>query len=62
MLSNVSRAAVRRSACGAYCCGARRTLVTPSGADRASVVDLPSTFQDDGHFTPRSGMQYNQIT
>lgn len=36
--------------------GSRRGFVQPSGADRASVVDLPSTYQHDGHFAPRSGM------
>ncbi|THH06716.1 hypothetical protein EW145_g3894 [Phellinidium pouzarii] len=56
MLSNIARTAVRRSARSVSACGSRRSLVTPSGADRASVVDLPSTFQDDGHFTPRSDM------
>ncbi|KAL5511373.1 NFS1 [Sanghuangporus vaninii] len=56
MLSNISKAAFRRSARRVVCCGARRSLVTPSSADRASVVDLPSTFQDDGHFTPRADM------
>ncbi|KAH8117071.1 cysteine desulfurase NFS1 [Phellopilus nigrolimitatus] len=56
MLSNVSRTTVRRSARCVHACGSQRTLVTPSSADRASVVDLPSTFQDDGHFTPRSDM------
>jgi hypothetical protein len=33
----------------------RRAFVQPSVADRARVVDVPSTYQDDGHFTPRSG-------
>jgi len=33
----------------------RRTLVQPSGADRASVVDVPSTYQDDNLFSPRPG-------
>ena len=66
MLANTSRTAVRRSARAIVSRSARRTLVTPSSADRASVVDLPSTFQDDGHFTPRSGMltvlMHNGIT
>ena len=55
MLSNASKAAARRRVLSASCSGARRHLITPSGADRASIVDLPSTFKDDGHFTPRSG-------
>ena len=33
----------------------KRTLVQPSGADRASVVDVPSTYQDDNLFSPRPG-------
>ena len=33
----------------------RRTLVQPSGADRASVVDVPSTYQDDNLLSPRPG-------
>jgi hypothetical protein len=33
----------------------RRTYVQPSGADRASVVDVPSAFQDESHFAPRTG-------
>ena len=33
----------------------KRTLVQPSGADRASVVDVPSTYQDDNLFGPRPG-------
>jgi hypothetical protein len=32
-----------------------RAFVQPSGADRASLVDVPSTYQDEGHFTPRQG-------
>jgi cysteine desulfurase len=34
---------------------AHRGFVQPSGADRASVVDIPSTYQDEGYFSPRSG-------
>ncbi|KAF9652924.1 cysteine desulfurase NFS1 [Thelephora ganbajun] len=34
----------------------RRTLVQPSGADRASIVDVPSTYQDDNLFSPRPDM------
>ena len=33
----------------------RRTLVQPSGADRASLVDVPSTYQDDNLLSPRPG-------
>jgi len=30
--------------------------VQPSAADRASVVDVPSTYKDESHFTPRTDM------
>jgi cysteine desulfurase len=64
MLSRVSRTAVCRTAAKPnnakpLLAGARRGLVQPSAADRASVVDLPSTYQDESHFTPRSGTQYS---
>lgn len=56
MLSRVPRSAVRRSVTRAPSVVApRRGLVQPSNADRASVVDLPATYQDEAHFTPRSG-------
>ncbi|KAF9052827.1 cysteine desulfurase NFS1 [Panaeolus papilionaceus] len=35
---------------------ARRAFVQPSGADRASVVDVPSAYQEDNHFSPRPDM------
>ncbi|KIJ16979.1 hypothetical protein PAXINDRAFT_168408 [Paxillus involutus ATCC 200175] len=35
--------------------GAQRGLVQPSGADRASVVDVPPSYKE-GHFTPRLDM------
>ncbi|KAJ6618859.1 pyridoxal phosphate-dependent transferase [Mycena sp. CBHHK59/15] len=60
MLSRISRRAVCRTtekkAGLAIVGGSRRRLVQPSGADRASVVDLPSTYHDESHFTPRSDM------
>jgi len=61
MLSSLSRSAARRTASAklsvsAPVIGSRRGFVQPSGADRASVVDLPSTYQHDGHFAPRSDM------
>jgi len=34
----------------------RRSLVQPSVADRASVVDIPSTYQDDNLLSPRPDM------
>jgi hypothetical protein len=40
------------------CVKNRRAFVQPSGADRASLVDVPSTYQDEGHFTPRPGNGY----
>lgn len=40
------------------CVKNRRAFVQPSGADRASLVDVPSTYQDEGHFTPRPGNRY----
>ncbi|KAF7322377.1 tRNA splicing protein [Mycena chlorophos] len=60
MLSSVSRAAARRAATKqtqlALAAGSRRSLVQPSGPDRASVVDLPATYTDESHFTPRADM------
>ncbi|KAI0928955.1 hypothetical protein AcV7_008709 [Taiwanofungus camphoratus] len=52
----VSRVALRSSASRLTPKEARRTLVQPSGADRASVVDVPSTYEGDEHFTPRADM------
>ena len=40
------------------CVKNRRAFVQPSGADRASLVDVPSTYQDESHFTPRPGNRY----
>ena len=37
---------------------AKRTYVQPSGADRASVVDIPSVYQDESHFAPRAGTRH----
>jgi hypothetical protein len=39
----------------------RRTYVQPSGADRASVVDVPSAFQDESHFAPRTGESFRLV-
>lgn len=60
MLSRLSRNAARRTSSAkskglTIPSGSRRGLVQPSGADRASVVDLPATYKDESHFTPRSG-------
>ncbi|KII88138.1 hypothetical protein PLICRDRAFT_175778 [Plicaturopsis crispa FD-325 SS-3] len=57
MLSRFSRNAIRKAALKprtATAC-AKRTFVTPTGADRASIVDVPSTYEGDD-FTPRSDM------
>ncbi|TFK54651.1 cysteine desulfurase [Heliocybe sulcata] len=59
MLSRLSRNSLPRNAIRASSKAtrqARRTFVQPSGADRASVVDVPSTYQDDNLYTPRPDM------
>ncbi|KAJ7286298.1 pyridoxal phosphate-dependent transferase [Mycena rebaudengoi] len=60
MLSRISRRAVctakAKKGGAILSMGARRGLVQPSSADRASVVDLPATYHDESHFTPRSDM------
>ncbi|KAJ3876564.1 pyridoxal phosphate-dependent transferase [Lentinula edodes] len=61
MLSRISRAASRGASSSkvqnpAHACWSRRGIVQPSGAERASVVDLPATYKDESHFTPRSDM------
>jgi cysteine desulfurase len=52
------RAALRKSHLTSVLTSAKRTYVQPSGADRASVVDIPSTYQDESHFAPRAGNCY----
>lgn len=54
--SSVRRAAFRPSSLRAATLTARRTYVQPSGADRASIVDVPSTYQEDAFFAPREGI------
>ncbi|KAF9013949.1 cysteine desulfurase NFS1 [Cyathus striatus] len=58
MLSRLPQNAVRRAAVkpAISVFQARRGLVQPSGADRASVVDVPSTYKDENHFSPRADM------
>jgi cysteine desulfurase len=62
MLGRVSRnvickaGGVKSCTPGLAVTGLRRKYVQPSSADRASVVDVPPTYQDEGHFTPRSDM------
>ncbi|CCM04710.1 uncharacterized protein FIBRA_06897 [Fibroporia radiculosa] len=53
---SVSRSALRASSAKLAIKNARRTLVQPSGADRASVVDVPSSYEGDEHFTPSADM------
>jgi len=58
MLGRLARTASRQTGLDRLVAGyqARRSFVQPSGADRASVVDVPSTYKDEGHFTPRAGL------
>lgn len=60
MLARLTRTAARKTATKYVAAGyqARRSFVQPSGADRASVVDVPSTYKDESHFTPRAGAVY----
>jgi cysteine desulfurase len=61
MLSRLSKHAARHVTAAqttysaVFASGSRRGLVQPSGADRAKVMDLPATYRDESHFTPRSG-------
>jgi cysteine desulfurase len=59
MLSRFSRYILRKNSQANYnlakAATTRRTFVQPSGADRANVVDIPSAYQEDGHFSPQSG-------
>lgn len=57
MLSRISSNAVRRAAFTTQKLAPlqARAFVQPSGADRASVVDVPQAYQEDGVFTPRAG-------
>ena len=50
------RAALRKSHLTFALASPKRAYVQPSGADRASVVDVPSTYQDESHFAPRAGI------
>jgi hypothetical protein len=58
MLSSIRRSALHaakaRAAVSAVSVKSR-SLIQPSGADRASVVDVPSSYQDDNLFSPRAG-------
>ncbi|EGN95648.1 hypothetical protein SERLA73DRAFT_186789 [Serpula lacrymans var. lacrymans S7.3] len=58
MFSRISRSATQatvRNTVKRTAVSARRTFVQPSGADRASIVDVPSSY-DDGHFAPSPDM------
>ncbi|KAH9945840.1 cysteine desulfurase NFS1 [Epithele typhae] len=50
------RSAIRSSAARVSVKDAHRSFVQPSGADRASVVDVPSSYQEDTAFSPRGDM------
>nr|VWO94837.1 Nitrogen fixation protein NifS [Ganoderma boninense] len=50
------RSALRSSVARVPVKDARRSFVQPSGADRASVVDVPSAYQEDTAFSPRVDM------
>ncbi|KAI0053910.1 cysteine desulfurase NFS1 [Auriscalpium vulgare] len=61
MLSRASRSLARRASRARPnllppIVASQRSYVQPSGADRASVVDIPATYHDDNHFTPRGDM------
>lgn len=51
----LSRSALRSTASRVVVKDVRRSFVQPSGADRASVVDVPSSYQEDTAFAPRVG-------
>ena len=65
MLSRLSQNVFRRvralKASASTPTAAARGFVQPSGADRASVVDVPSTYQDESHFSPRSGRHTDAV-
>ncbi|KAI0647369.1 cysteine desulfurase NFS1 [Trametes meyenii] len=52
----LSRSALRSAVGRVAVKDARRAFVQPSGADRASVVDVPSSYQEDTAFAPRVDM------
>jgi len=52
------RAILRRPHLTPVLSTAKRAYVQPSGADRASVVDIPSAYQDESHFAPRAGTRH----
>ncbi|TFK76356.1 cysteine desulfurase NFS1 [Pluteus cervinus] len=56
MLSRFTKITPLRSSVKAALAAPRRGLIQPSGAERASVIDVPSSYQDEAHFTPRSDM------
>ncbi|KAF7778619.1 hypothetical protein Agabi119p4_2964 [Agaricus bisporus var. burnettii] len=59
MLARLARNATVHRTCAksvVASCQSRRSFVQPSGADRASVMDVPSTYKEENHFTPRADM------
>lgn len=60
--SSVRRSVLRPSSSRLVAAAASRNYVQPSGADRASVVDVPSSYQDDAFFAPRQGEQPNAFS
>ncbi|EAU88735.2 cysteine desulfurase NFS1 [Coprinopsis cinerea okayama7 len=56
MLARVSRTLPRRVTAKPAVWKTCRSFVQPSGADRASVMDVPSSYQEDNHLTPRPDM------
>ena len=60
MLATISRHATRKSLVSTVSrVKGHRAFVQPSGADRASIVDVPSTYQDEkNHLSPTPGDTY----
>jgi len=54
--SNVIKRTAIKSSAKRHVAGTSRLFVQPSGADRASIVDVPPSYQDDNHFAPRQDM------
>ncbi|TCD68448.1 cysteine desulfurase [Steccherinum ochraceum] len=54
--NTVRRVAARSSTKRLATVEAKRAFVQPSHTDRASVVDVPSTYQEDSFFAPRADM------
>ncbi len=66
MLSRVSASAARNAALRppvvrTAAVQLKRAYVQPSGADRASVVEVPSAYQEDAFLSPRSGTTFRMF-